>query len=325
MRVEIKDVPREYISGIEIISEQNQIIIVSYDGTLSVYTVDRELKQVNLTVRLQYESSLTSVAQLNIQGRQFIYAGSVDGQLLSVDLENSLFVKVDQIESSAGISCIAMHGDRVIAGSWDGSIYVVNPYSNSLEFTLELPSEYKKCFKLSVQAHRLLISTIKCKIAILKLPLTPTTKPHILDSGQIFQIRDSQLTPEGDGFVCTGIDGRVSVEYFDDTSKRFAFRCHKYDLDDTVMTYPINAIRFIPNTSEFYTGGSDGCVSAWHLHKKTKIKQLPKYNENSVVQLACNENILCVATSDDSFKTNAVIDSNLELEPSRIYVEILTN
>ena len=122
------------------------------------------------------------------------------------------------------------------------------------------------------------------------------------------------------------IDGRVAVEFFNDqgsedgSSKRFAFRCHRLNLKDTNLAYPVNSIEFSPQSEFLYTAGSDGIISCWNLQTRKKIKNFAKFNENSVVKIACANNVLCLATSDDTFKTNATIDRGIELEASSAYV-----
>lgn len=314
------NVPSDYISSLELIDDLDQLVLTSWDGSFSIYRIDYASRNCTLVERFTYDAPLLSSACLKIGSNFYFYAGTGNGEVLRIDFENGAFEATKNQNAKAGISAICTTSSKVICGSWDGLIQEVNPLTNTVEVSTALPT---KCFAMTVSADKLLVASTQCKVLALQLPLLKDSPCKVVDSGQVFQIRDIAMTPIGDGYVCTGIDGRVSVEYFDRPSDRFAFRCHKYNLEDTVMAYPVNSIRFIPNTDTFFTGGSDGCVSAWHLKKKTKSRQLDKFNENSVVALACNSRVLCVATSDDSFKTSAVIDENIEQEPSRVYLEFL--
>lgn len=320
MRYELENVPSEYISSLELIDDLDQLVLTSWDGSIIVYKIDYGRNSCKLLQKLTYDTPLLSFAWLKVASTYYFYVGTVEGEILRVDLENGVFEPTKNQQAQLGISYICTTKDKLICGSWDGILQVVNPTTNTVEVCTKLPT---KCFTMTSYDNLLLVATTNCKVLQLQLPLTEDSPYKEIDSGQVFQIRDIAITPEGDGYVCTGIDGRVSVEYFDRPSDRFAFRCHKYNLEDTVMAYPVNAIKFIPDTDTFFTGGSDGCVSAWHLKKKTKSRQLDKFNENSVVKLCCNSRVLCVATSDDSFKTSAVIDETIEQEPSRIYLEFL--
>ena len=57
--------------------------------------------------------------------------------------------------------------------------------------------------------------------------------------------------PASVGFVCSSIEGRVSVDYLDkDPSvqgKKYAFKCHRTTASDGVETvFPVNAVAFHP-------------------------------------------------------------------------------
>ncbi|KAL3230033.1 Cell cycle arrest protein BUB3 [Nakaseomyces bracarensis] len=320
MRYELESVPNDYISSLELIDELDQLVVTSWNGSLNIYKINYQDKNCRLVQTVTASAPILSSCYLRIDSSYYLYIGTIDGEVFKVDLDNGVLESTKNQIARNGISGLCRYGSKLIAGSWDGYLQLINPSTNTVDMSTQLPT---KCFSMSINNNILLVASTQCKVLELTLPLVQDAQCKIVDSGQVFQIRDIVITPEGDGFVCTGIDGRVSVEFFNQVTERFAFRCHKYNLEDTVMAYPVNAIKFIPNTDTFFTGGSDGCVSAWHLKKKTKTRQLDKFNENSVVKLACNSKVLCVATSDDSFKTNAVIDENIELEPSRVYLEFL--
>ena len=159
---------------------------------------------------------------------------------------------------------------------------------------------------MDVDNERMVIATSRNKVRLFELPLRPKDKGTEVESGLKYQARKVKLTPQGDGYVCSSLDGRVAVEYLEDESRKFAFRCHRLNLVDTSMVFPVNALSFRPNSNVLYTGGSDGSVSCWNLTSRKKVEQ-----------------VLCVATSDDSFKTNATKDETFELQPSRLYIVFL--
>ena len=56
--------------------------------------------------------------------------------------------------------------------------------------------------------------------------------------------------PNGQGYVCGSIEGRVAVEYFDPDPQvqenKYAFKCHRKVVDGIDTIYPVNAIAFHP-------------------------------------------------------------------------------
>lgn len=311
--VELLQSPSDFISDISLVGEQ--LAVSCWDGSLSVYDYNTKELKVALNTRLQHQFPLLSCCYV---GRK-IYVGSVQGEILEADFELGRFIPVSKNVAELGVSSMCSFRGQLVCGSWDGSLQVVNCAKNSVDLHWKLTS---KVLSMDVNEDRLIVATTGNKVRWFPLPLEPGDGTEV-ESGLKYQARKIRLTPAGDGYVTSSLDGRVAVEYFDDESRKFAFRCHRMNLVDTNMVFPVNALAFLPGTEILYTGGSDGCVSCWNLHTRKKVEQLPKFNENSVVRMECNDKVLCVATSDDSFKTSPTRDEKFNLQPSRIYLVFL--
>jgi cell cycle arrest protein BUB3 len=63
-------------------------------------------------------------------------------------------------------------------------------------------------------------------------------------------MRSLKIIPDGTGFACGTIDGRVSVEYFDDLdlSHKYAFKAHRIPVESEsiMLGYPVTDIAFLP-------------------------------------------------------------------------------
>ncbi|QLL30823.1 hypothetical protein HG536_0A06380 [Torulaspora globosa] len=317
--VEIPESPSDFISDISLLGEQ--LAVSCWDGSLSIYDYDTKEQKVALNTRLQHQFPLLSCCYVaGGHGRQ-IYVGSVQGEVLEADFELERFIPVSKNVAELGVSSMCSFREQLLCGSWDGSLQVVNCAENSVDLHWKL-SDRSKILAMDLNEDRLIVATTGNKVRWFPLPLQPSDGTEV-ESGLKYQARKIRLTPAGDGYVTSSLDGRVAVEYFDDESRKFAFRCHRMNLVDTNMVFPVNALSFRPGTEILYTGGSDGCVSCWNLHTRKKLEQLPKFNENSVVRMECNDKVLCVATSDDSFKTSATKDEKFNLQSSRIYLVFL--
>ncbi|GMF07407.1 unnamed protein product [[Candida] boidinii] len=136
--------------------------------------------------------------------------------------------------------------------------------------------------------------------------------------------------PNGEGFIQGSIEGRVSVEYFDENKNQdsYAFKCHRIsgindentvNNNDTVnnldLVGPINSINFHKDFETLFTGGSDGHVCIWDYNSRKRIKQYGKLDINlSVMETdhlslnftqgfnINNSGILAIGYSNDGFK-----------------------
>lgn len=97
--------------------------------------------------------------------------------------------------------------------------------------------------------------------------------------------------PSDLGYATSSIEGRVAVEWFEDTAesqaRKYAFKCHRQaapDGDGDVV-YPVNALVFHPKHGTFASGGGDGTVALWDAEAKRRLKQYQRF-PNSVAALA---------------------------------------
>lgn len=319
--LEVAEVSQDYISDLILLDDRMQLAVTSWDGTLSIYDYN-DAKTVSLKSSLQHTFPLLSCCYLMAKNRaRYLYVSSVQSEILQVDLEAGRFVPVRNNKADLGISSMCRYREYIICGSWDGLLQVVNCETNSVIFHQRLHDD-AKVLSMDINEDKLIVASTKNKIRWFNLPLDENPGFEV-ESGLKYQSRNIKLTPQGDGYVSGSLDGRVAVEFFNDEHSKFAFRCHRMNLVDKNFVFPVNALSFVPKSYILYTGGSDGCVSCWNLSTRKKMEQLPKFNENSVVQLACNGKVLCVATSDDSFKNSAVANEDFKLQPSRLYMVFL--
>ena len=330
----IADTPDDYISDLvlsdEIISLGKCLLVTAWDGTLSIYETNSESMDsvnfntnVKLISRGQYENPLLCCCVINSN----IYVGTVQGELLRYDVTMDRFIpvlKARQDVATLGVCKIFPYqvsgsDNCLICISWDGIISVIDINRGTIDIRVVL-SEGSRILTAACDSNQLIIAETGHKLRLFKFPLRENDKGISFTSALKYQIRDVKMLPNSKGYIISSIDGRVAVEFLNEPDKQFAFRCHRLDLKDTQFVFPVNTLAFCPNSSKVLTGGSDGTVSYWNLDTRRKLKQFPKFNSNSIVKLVCDENEFYVATSDDSFKTNATITGDIELQPSSLYV-----
>ena len=117
-----------------------------------------------------------------------------------------------------------------------------------------------------------------------------------------FQTRCIRAFPDGTGYALSSTEGRVSMEYFDvgkeAQMKKYIFKCHRGVIDNVDYAYPVNAIAFRPNSTQFATGGGDCSVPLWDLAAKKRISLLPKFPSSiSSLDFSPSGQLLAIASS----------------------------
>lgn len=114
------------------------------------------------------------------------------------------------------------------------------------------------------------------------------------ESSLRYLTRAVSCMPNDAGYATSSIEGRVAVEWFEDTAesqaRKYAFKCHRQPAPDGDgdIVYPVNALAFHPIHGTFASGGGDGTVALWDAEAKRRLKQYQK-SSNSVAALAFSD------------------------------------
>ena len=80
------------------------------------------------------------------------------------------------------------------------------------------------------------------------------------ESSLKFQTRCVRCFPDGTGFAVGSVEGRVAMEYFDQSeagqARKYAFKCHRSSEGGVDTVHPVNSIAFSPVHGTFATGGA---------------------------------------------------------------------
>lgn len=180
--------------------------------------------------------------------------------------------------------------------------------------TIPLPS---KPFSLSVSSSKLIVAMASRALHIYDLQSLKKECENTLDQEQTtldvepWQRRESSLKymtrtvdcmPNDEGYASSSIEGRVAVEWFDPSTesqaRKYAFKCHRQQVDDVDVVYPVNALAFHPIYGTFATGGGDGVVAIWDAIAKRRIRIYPKLPSSvSATSFSSNGKYLATAIS----------------------------
>eukprot|EP00931_Biecheleriopsis_adriatica_P039036 TRINITY_DN22318_c0_g1_i2.p1 TRINITY_DN22318_c0_g1~~TRINITY_DN22318_c0_g1_i2.p1 ORF type:complete len:152 (-),score=18.23 TRINITY_DN22318_c0_g1_i2:72-527(-) len=88
------------------------------------------------------------------------------------------------------------------------------------------------------------------------------------------QTRTITCFPDKTGYAVGSIEGRCSIAYVEDTSKNFAFKCHRTQSE----IYAVNDIDFHPTMGTFATAGGDGTFVFWDKENRQRLKAFNSCN-----------------------------------------------
>ena len=193
--------------------------------------------------------------------------------------------------------------DCLVTASWDSTLRIHDPRSStpsnaSSSVVSRLPS---KAFSMDAAGDKLVVAMAQRHVMIYDTrnlssaieggsgsPVEPFQKR---ENSLKFMTRAVRCMPNGQGYASSSIEGRVAVEYFDQSADvqkgHFAFKCHRATVDGVDTVYPVNALAFHPVHGTFATGGGDAVVAIWDPQAKKRLRQFPKY-PSSISALSFN-------------------------------------
>lgn len=201
----------------------------------------------------------------------------------------------------------------LLSASWDCTLHIHNPSNPSLEpLTVPLPG---KPHALAASPSKVVVAMTARLVHIYDLPAlssalaSPEQQQQQRQTGQAqvqpWQQRESSLKfltrsvacmPNDAGYATSSIEGRVAVEWFEDTAesqaRKYAFKCHRQQAAPEEeggggdVVYPVNALAFHPVYGRtFASGGGDGTVALWDAEAKRRMRQYQRFPD-SVAALA---------------------------------------
>lgn len=189
-----------------------------------------------------------------------------------------------------------------MSASWDCSLHIHNLKDSSSEPIKITLSE--KPHALAVSPSKVVVAMTGRAISIYDLNAMADMFASGSKELEPWQRRESSLRfltravacmPNDAGYATSSIEGRVAVEWFEDTAesqaRKFAFKCHRQPAPegDGDIVYPVNALAFHAVHGTFASGGGDGNVALWDAVAKRRLKQYQKYS-NSVAALCFSNN-----------------------------------
>lgn len=191
------------------------------------------------------------------------------------------------------------HIALLITASWDQTLQIHNTQDPAVpNITISLPG---KPHALAASPSKLVVALTARLVHIFDLTTIPALfgipNPEVRpwqqrESSLKFLTRAVSCMPNDAGYATSSIEGRVAVEWFEDSpesqARKYAFKCHRQAAPadenggggggDTV--YPVNALAFHPVYGTFASAGGDGTVALWDAEAKRRMKQYQKFPDS---------------------------------------------
>ena len=201
-----------------------------------------------------------------------VFTGSCDKTAKVWDLATSQATQMAQHEQPIKNIFWVQEMNCVVTSSWDKTVKYWDGRSPTPVATLQLP---ERTYSMDVRYPLMVVATADRKLVVVNLT-SPQTIYNTIISPLKYQSRCVACFPDQQGFCLGSIEGRVAVHHVHDrdTSKNFAFKCHRDNQD----IYAVDCITFHPTFGTFATTGSDGTFNFWDKDSRQRLKAFGKAN-----------------------------------------------
>ncbi|KAF7845768.1 hypothetical protein BT93_L0718 [Corymbia citriodora subsp. variegata] len=195
-----------------------------------------------------------------------VYSGGLDRSVIETDVETSTYRVIANHDDAVKCVKYLESANCLVSASWDSTLRLHDPRSStpansSSSVSAPLPS---KAFSMDSAGDKLVLAMAQRHVLIYdhrnlssalssnsEQQSTTTIEPYQKRENSLkFMTRSVRCMPNGKGYASSSIEGRVAVEYFDQSSEvqkgHFAFKCHRATVDGVDTVYPVNALAFHP-------------------------------------------------------------------------------
>ncbi|KAK4166054.1 mitotic checkpoint protein BUB3.2 [Cladorrhinum sp. PSN259] len=268
----------------------NRLIVSSWDKHVYLYEIIDGAEEARLINKYEHRAPVLDVCFG--ASRDEAFSAGLDRQVKRINLATG-----DQTVLSKhadAVRCVAYSPEHslLISASWDHTLHIHNLSTNIPPLSIPLPG---KPHALSISPSKIVVAMTARLLHIYDLPTLASSST----SGSVpqpWQTRESSLKfltravacmPNDAGYATSSIEGRVAVEWFEDTpesqARKYAFKCHRQPAPEEEgggdIVYPVNALAFHPVYGTFASGGGDATVALWDAEAKRRMRQYQKFPE----------------------------------------------
>ncbi|OAA48365.1 mitotic checkpoint protein BUB3 [Metarhizium rileyi] len=293
---ELSPAPSDAVSAVVFAPEDSsKLLVSSWDKRVYCYRIESGGAGECLTNTYEHRAPVLDVCFGANDNEAF--TASIDRTVSRLDLETGDITALSQHAAPVRRVVYSKDHNILVSTSWDSVLTLHNLSSTSAPIRIPLPA---KPHAISSSPSKIVVAMTGRIIhiydtnAIVKLFASGGTdlKPwQTRESSLRYLTRAVACMPNDAGYATSSIEGRVAVEWFEDTAesqaRKYAFKCHRQPAPDGDgdVVYPVHALAFHPIHGTFASGGGDGTVALWDAEAKRRLKQYQKFS-NSVAALA---------------------------------------
>ena len=298
------------------------LLVGSWDKFVRVYDLSDCAAGADGARTLQsfeHPAAVLDVAWIN---ESLAASACLDRRVRLLNTENGQSVILGKHEQGVSRLRYDPHTQLLFSGSWDATLKIWDPSRGadaSLCHTLALPG---KVFAMDVSPptpsapSRLVVAMSERSVFIFNTQQLreavdgqdASWEPEQRrESSLKFMLRDVRCMPDGEGYVTSSVEGRVAVEFFrmdaQVQANKYAFKCHRKEVDGIDVVYPIHAIAFHPIYGTFATCGGDAHCALWDPKAKKRIRQYVLPSPVSTAAFSADGSVLVIASGAENLET----------------------
>lgn len=288
--------PTDGISRVIFSNTSDLLLASSWDKTLYLYDAVTRLPRASY----QHQAPLLDCC---FESDTTVYAAGLDGQVKRYDVQTASG-SVLGLHSKAVQSVTWLQGrGLLVSGSWDCGMRLWDPRAAPGQACVGAVPLPGKVYAVSAGQERLVVGTSGRQVLVFDIRRLESGQPELSrESSLKFQTRSLAVYTDGRGYALGSVEGRVSMEFFDQSpevqANKYAFKCHRRNENGKDTVYPVHCIAFHPGYGTFATGGGDGVICIWDGGNKKRLSQTARY-PTSVASMAFSRTgeMLAVAAS----------------------------
>ncbi|CAD7930995.1 unnamed protein product [Amoebophrya sp. A25] len=271
------EVPQPPDDGISCLawSCHNHLAVGSWDRSVRVYDVKCQAgasgaqMQVQVTPIVQYMHDAPVLCCNFSKDGTILFSGGCDNKVKMRNLQTQQEQIIGQHAAPVKEVFWCEEMKMVISGSWDKTVKFWS--GTSPQPTLSLDTADQRVYSMDLQYPLLVVATANRRLLAYDLAQIANNRNPVRqgETALKMQTRCVSAFPDKSGYAVGSIEGRCSIAYVTETTKNFAFKCHRNN--DEI--YAVNSISFHPTFGTFATSGSDGVFTFWDKDNRQRLKQ----------------------------------------------------
>eukprot|EP00747_Dinoflagellata_sp_TGD_P185919 gnl/TRDRNA2_/TRDRNA2_42711_c0_seq1.p1 gnl/TRDRNA2_/TRDRNA2_42711_c0~~gnl/TRDRNA2_/TRDRNA2_42711_c0_seq1.p1 ORF type:complete len:355 (+),score=66.52 gnl/TRDRNA2_/TRDRNA2_42711_c0_seq1:149-1213(+) len=261
---EVPEAPTDCISSLAWAANANILAASSWDKSVRVWEVTAQ----GVQPRMAYQHEGPVLCCNFSKDGQKLVSGGCDNKVKVKMLATQQEQQIGQHDAPVKEVFWIDEMNMCVSGSWDKTLRFWSGQQATPAATLQLP---ERCYTMDMKYPLLVVGCADRHLLVYNLQTLQTNPQPYKQSQTLLKMQTRCLScfPDKTGYAVGSIEGRCSIAYIEDTSKNFAFKCHR----STDEIFAVNSIDFHPTMGTFATAGGDGTFLFWDKENRQRLKQ----------------------------------------------------